>query len=113
MKLFATAMAIAMTILPLAQSADAKLCPGIVSPVCALDGAKQLQTFNNACEAVRTGATVLHQGKCYPEFCSHLCIGKGVYGKGAITGTLKLYDNMCWAEKDFAVFMKYGPCPSP
>jgi hypothetical protein len=29
------------------------------------------------------------------------------------TKTIKTYENVSWAEKNFAVFLKYGPCPEP
>lgn len=93
------------------QPAEAARCARLVLPACALTAARQLQTFQNACEAKNAGAAVLHQGRCFPTFCSHLCVRQGVFARGALSGKLKLYDNLCWAEKDWAVFVRHGGCP--
>ena len=93
---------------------DAKECPALVAKVCAVDQARQLMTFNNSCEATRAGATVLHSKECNGTFCPRNCVvGHGVYARGVFTGKIMPYDNMCWAEKNFAVFVKYGACPGP
>jgi len=107
----AVVLALAASSFPMNQAADAAICPDIVSPVCALSASDKLQSFTNACEAQHAGSTVLHQGKCNGRFCPHNCVVHGVYAKGIKTGIVKLYDNICWAEKDFAVFVKYGACP--
>jgi hypothetical protein len=88
-------------------------CPRIFDPVCAVEVARQLRTFNNKCEALQERAKYLHDGPCFHEFCSHLCLVHGVYARGVFSGRLKLYDNLCWAEKDFAQYGKEGPCPRP
>jgi hypothetical protein len=88
-------------------------CPRLINWVCALNSSTQLETFQNSCEAIKAKAVVLHQGQCFPTFCSHLCIEHGIVGRGALSGKVKLYDNLCWAEKDFAIFVKLGPCPRP
>jgi len=100
----------------LAVSAPARAavnCPDIVLPVCAVSPAKSaLQTFNNACEANRAGFKVLHGGKCYGKFCARYCIiNHGVVARGVVTGIERTYDNLCWAEKDWARFEHYGACP--
>lgn len=87
-------------------------CPRIFSPVCAATSAHQLQTFANACEALSVEAIVLHVGKCNAAFCVHYCVkDHGAIAKSINTGAIKTYDNICWAEKDFSVFLKFGPCP--
>jgi hypothetical protein len=85
----------------------------LIDPVCALDKSKHLQTYNNKCEALQAGAKYLHDGICFAEFCSHLCVVHGIYGQGVFSGRTKLYDNLCWAEKDFARYVGDGPCPRP
>jgi len=88
-------------------------CPKLVDPVCAVDTSRYLKTFNNKCEALRAGGKYLHEGACFAEFCTHLCIAHGIYGRGVFSGRTKLYDNLCWAEKDFAQYVSDGPCPRP
>jgi hypothetical protein len=73
-----------------------------------------LQTFGNVCDARGAGAIVLHAGKCNGTFCGRYCVkDHGAIAKSIKTGAIKTYDNACWAEKNFAVFLKYGPCPEP
>ena len=57
-------------------------CPKLVDPVCAVDTSRYLKTFNNKCEALRAGGKYLHEGACFAEFCTHLCIAHGIYGRG-------------------------------
>jgi hypothetical protein len=100
----------AVVFLPvLAGGASAKICPQIVRPVCALTKAHQLTTFNNACMAANIGATVLHQGECFGTHCPHIITNGGACARSAISGKVKWYDNLCWAEKDWAIFLHNGP----
>ena len=109
----ALSLAVAAAILSFAPAKAATICPHIVLPVCAVSPEKaELQTFNNACEAERAGFKFLHVGKCYPTFCNFLCrINHGVVAKNVVTGLEHTYDNLCWAEKNWARFEHYGPCP--
>jgi hypothetical protein len=94
--------------------ANSAICPRIFAPVCAATVAHQLSTFANRCEARAASAIVLHDGKCNGTFCGHYCVkDRGAVAKSIMTGAVKTYDNVCWAEKNFAAFVKYGPCPSP
>jgi hypothetical protein len=76
----------------------------------ALSETEKLQTFNNHCEAVRANAIKLHMGACFPDRCDHLIRNRGVCGKNSVSGTIHWYENLCWAEKDWATFMNYGSC---
>jgi hypothetical protein len=61
---------------------------------------------------VRAGGTVLHGGACNGAHCPHYCIADhAAIARGVKTGKIHTYDNMCWAEKDYAVFLRYGKCP--
>ncbi|HEY5225744.1 MAG TPA: hypothetical protein VIJ06_03040 [Methylovirgula sp.] len=109
-----TGLIAAIVLLALGVGAEAKtrICPMIVLPVCAVDASKQLQTYNNGCLAVSAGATVLHTGQCNGTFCPFECVAdKGVYARSVETRKINVYDNLCWAEKGFAVFVHYGKCP--
>jgi hypothetical protein len=96
----------------LADGASAKICPQIVQPVCALTKAHQLSTFNNPCMAASVGATVLHQNECFGTHCTHVITNGGVCARSAIDGKVKWYDNLCWAEKNWAIFLHNGPARS-
>jgi hypothetical protein len=100
---------ILFTLCGIAQAAAAS-CPALVKPVCAVTAARQLKTFSNACQALRAGAMLLHEEACLPEFCAHICIINGVQARGVFTGKVRFYDNLCWAEKDFARFIRNVPC---
>jgi hypothetical protein len=104
--------AIAILLAVLSSGASAKICPQIVEPVCALTKAHQLGTFNNACMAVSVGAIVLHKNECFGTHCTHIITNGGVCARGAISGKTKWYDNLCWAEKDWAIFLHNGPARS-
>jgi hypothetical protein len=107
--LIATLMLLALGV---SAEANGKICPQVVLPVCAVDASKQLQTYNNGCMAKAAGATVLHTGPCAGSFCPFECVAdKGVYARSVETRKINLYDDMCWAEKGFAVFVHYGKCP--
>ncbi|WP_316395245.1 hypothetical protein [Bradyrhizobium sp. 33ap4] len=95
------------------QAVLAKSCPQLVNPVCAVSPARQLQTYNNSCEAARDGARFLHKGDCFPTFCDHLCLVHGIVAQGVFSGRVKTYDNLCWAEKNFARYLRDGACPRP
>jgi hypothetical protein len=92
------------------ESAFAATCPTLVDRVCAVTSARKLETFNNACEAARAHAYLLYHGACLPEFCPHICIVNGVYARGVFTGKSQFYDNLCWAEKNFARYIRDMPC---
>ena len=104
-------LALAFSSSEMRTAGAAVACPQIVDTVCAVGMSKQLKTYNNKCEAMRAGGRFLHQGVCFPEFCAHICIEHGVYGRGVFTGRLRLYDNLCWAEKNFARYIRDGKCP--
>ncbi|RFB79636.1 hypothetical protein DYH55_09100 [Methylovirgula sp. 4M-Z18] len=102
----------ALVALTFSNNVLAAACPQIVKPVCAADPTtKQVQTYTNSCFAQHASAIVLHDGKCNGLMCPRSCIVHGVRGKSIITGAIKVYDNMCWAEKDLAKFISYAPCP--
>jgi hypothetical protein len=104
--------AIAILLAVLTSGASARSCPQIVRPVCALTKAHQLSTFNNACMADSVGATVLHPNECFGTHCTHIITNGGVCARSAINGKVKWYDNLCWAEKDWAIFLHNGPARS-
>lgn len=92
--------------------AKAKICSQLVAPVCGVDASKQVKTYNNRCLAVSAGATVLHTGECAGTFCPMSCeADKGVYARSIETHKINVYDNMCWAQQNLAVFRHYGKCP--
>jgi hypothetical protein len=104
--------AIALLAFTVQAEAKPRICPQIVLPVCAVDTAKQLQTYNNSCMAKAAGAIVLHNGACAGSFCPFECVAdKGVYARSVVTHKINVYDNMCWAEKGLARFVHYGKCP--
>lgn len=95
--------------LSVASPVEARICPKVYLPVCGLTQTKQLQTFSNACVASAAGATVLHAGRCNGALCPDYIIHGGVCAKSAVTGAVRWYDNLCWAEKNWAIFLHYGP----
>jgi hypothetical protein len=36
-----------------------------------------------------------------------------VVGQGVFSGRQKVYDNLCWTEKDFAAYVGHTACPRP
>jgi hypothetical protein len=95
---------------PIAQAAP--LCPRIYKPVCGVVPASDIATYANSCDADKAGATILHVGKCQgpgQARCPHNPF-KPVCAKTIMTQVEKTYDNLCWAEKDWAVWLHDGPC---
>jgi hypothetical protein len=95
-----------------ARAQSQVLCPQIYKPVCGLTSAHIITTYSNSCEAGRAGATILHDGPCEgagEARCPHIAINP-VCARGVKTGKEKTYDNICWAEKDWAALMHAGAC---
>jgi len=82
--------------------------------VCGYTLTHALHTFPDACQAQAAGAMVLHAGACNGEFCpAQSCAADhGVVARRVANGQIKSYDNVCWAEKDHAVYLRAGKCPS-
>lgn len=84
-------------------------CSRLYAPVCGLKESN-LRTYSNACLADVASALVLHAGKCISHGrCPRIRI-LPVCGRSPSTGKEKTYDNLCWAEKDWAIFVHKGPC---
>ena len=82
--------------------------------VCGYTQTHALHTFPDACQAQAAGATVLHPAACNGAFCPQGCAADhGVVARRVANGQIKGYDNVCWAEKDHAIVLRFGKCPSP
>jgi len=91
--------------------AEPKMCPHLVSPVCALKGTART-TFNNSCEAERDGGSVLHDGACEGgDMCSMLY--KPVCAVDAKTKQEKTYSSICVSEHENAKVLRDGECKAP
>ena len=94
------------------RSATAKAAPKADLSVCVYTLAHALRTFADACQAGAAGTTVLHAGACNDAFCPQGCVAdRAVTARRVANGQVKTYDNICWAEKDHAVFLHYAKCP--
>jgi len=94
-----------------AAHAEPKLCPHLVSPVCALKDATRT-TFNNSCEAGVAGASVLHDGACEGgDMCSMLY--KPVCAINPVTGREETYSGVCVSEHANARITHDGECKAP
>jgi hypothetical protein len=94
-----------------AAQAEPKMCPHLVSPVCALKGETRT-TYNNSCEAERDGAGVLHDGACEGgDMCS--MIYKPVCAVDPKTRQEKTYSSICVSEHDNARILRDGECKAP
>jgi len=92
-----------------AAPAQAKMCPHLVSPVCALTKDAKRATFNNSCEA--DGAKVLHSGACEGgDVCS--TIYAPVCATDPATAKEKTYSSSCVAEHENAAYVHDGECKS-
>jgi hypothetical protein len=79
--------------------------------VCGYTQTHALHTFPDACQAQAAGAMVLHAGACNGAFCPQSCVADhGVVARRVANGQIKPYDNVCWAEKDHAVYLRAGKC---
>ena len=91
--------------------ANAQECPQTYKPVCGVvESEKRIATFSNSCTAKMAGALVLHTGKCQgpgEARCPHNSAAP-VCAKNSAGE--KTYDNLCWAEKDWAVLVHKGAC---
>jgi len=99
-----------------ASAATAKPAPKAAAKVdltvCGYTLTHALHTFSDACQAEAAGATVLHAGACNGAFCPQGCSADhGVVARRVANGQIKAYDNVCWAEKDHAVYSRGGKCP--
>ena len=92
-------------------SAGSQKCPRIYQPVCGVvASAKRIATLPNSCEADKVGATILHPGQCQgagQARCPRNPLGQVCARNDAGE---KTYDNLCWAEKNWAVFVHNGSC---
>ena len=100
-----------------AGSATARAAPRAATKadltVCGYTQTHALHTFPDACQAQAAGAMVLHAGACNGAFCPQSCVADhGVVARRVPNGQIKTYDNVCWAEKDHAVILRFGKCPS-
>ena len=101
-----------------AGSATARAAPKAATKadltVCGYTQTHALHTFPDACQAQAAGAMVLHAGACNGAFCpAQSCVpDHGVVARRVANGQIKGYDNVCWAEKDHAVYLRMGKCPS-
>ncbi|MBV9288246.1 MAG: hypothetical protein JO288_10560 [Hyphomicrobiales bacterium] len=100
-----------------AGSATARAVPRAATKsdltVCGYTQTHALHTFPDACQAQAAGATVLHPAACNGAFCPQGCApDHGVVARRTANGQIKSYDNVCWAEKDHAVILRFGKCPS-
>lgn len=94
-----------------AAHAEPKMCPHLVSPVCALKDATRT-TFNNGCEAEVAGASILHDGACEGgDMCSMLY--KPVCAVDPKTKQEKTYSSLCVSEHENARVMRDGECKAP
>ena len=91
--------------------AQPKMCPHLVSPVCALSKDAKRSTFNNSCEAEGAGAKVLHNGACEGgDVCT--TIYAPVCATDPATAKEKTYSSSCVAEHENAVHVHDGACKS-
>jgi len=110
MKYLIALSAAALFVTNVAQ-AEPKMCPHLVSPVCALKGTART-TFNNSCEAERDGASVLHDGACEGgDMCSMLY--KPVCAVDPKTKQEKTYSSICVSEHENARVMSDGESKAP
>jgi hypothetical protein len=93
-------------------AAEALRCPRIFRPVCGVViSTRTITTYANSCVAKGAGAKFLHDGKCMgpgEARCPHESPLDPVCARN--DAGEKTYDNLCWAEKDWAVFIHKGPC---
>jgi hypothetical protein len=108
---YLSALAVIALLANEAAHAEPKMCPHLVSPVCALKGATR-STFNNSCEADVAGAYVLHDGACEGgDMCS--MIFKPVCGFDPASGQQKTYSSTCVSEHANAKIAHDGECKTP
>lgn len=94
---------------PTVAFAQPKMCPHLVSPVCALTKDAKRSTFNNSCEADASSARVLHDGACEGgDVCS--MIYTPVCATDPATGREKTYSSSCVAEHADAAYTHDGAC---
>ena len=102
-------LALTLSCTSTATFAQPKMCPHLVSPVCALTKAAKRSTFNNSCEADTSGAKVLHDGACEGgDVCS--MIYTPVCATDPATGKEKTYSSSCVAEHANAAYSHNGTC---
>jgi hypothetical protein len=91
--------------------AQPKMCPHLVSPVCAVSKDAKRTIFNNSCEAEGAGAKVLHSGACEGgDVCS--TIYAPVCATDPATAREKTYSSSCVAEHENAAYVHDGECKS-
>jgi len=102
-------LALMLSCLSTATFAEPKMCPHLVSPVCALTKDAKRSTFNNSCEADASSAKVLHDGACEGgDVCS--MIYTPVCATDPATGKEKTYSSSCVAEHANAAYTHQGAC---
>ena len=102
-------LALMLSCVSTATFAEPKMCPHLVSPVCALAKDAKRSTFNNSCEADASGAKVLHDGACEGgDVCS--MIYTPVCATDPATGKEKTYSSSCVAEHGNAAHVHDGEC---
>ncbi len=97
-----------------------QVCPRLYSPVCGCDG----RTYNNACEAQKSGITSTKKGKC-PEGTRPLPVDKPCIDKSKVNPNQacprvyspvcgcdgRTYSNACEAQKSGVTRTSKGKCP--
>jgi len=81
--------------------------------VCALVAHSLTKTLPSSCVAAEQGATILHVGKCVATVDTRCGVTGGmdfVCGRSLAAGGDRTYDNMCYAEKDWAIIISRGRC---
>ena len=92
-----------------AASANPVLCIKTVKPVCALTKDGKRASYNNECEAIKAGGSILHDGRCeVATFCMDVVLP--VCAIDLKTKKEKSYSNACFAEMANAKFVHPGPC---
>jgi hypothetical protein len=90
------------------QPADARICPPILAPVCAVNPDGTRQTYSSPCIARLHHAKVLHRGKCLGPVCNMLWMP--VCARNPVTKLPQTFSSLCWAEVHNAVFLYNGAC---
>lgn len=92
---------------PVSASAQTA-CPTAIMKVCAFNKNGNRADYNNACEARRVGATILHEGKCLGPICEREW--KPVCAINPLSHMPQTYASACFADLANAVFLRNGTC---